>query len=154
MANIRRAGFHDLDALVKMASAMHAESPRFKALDFDSVKTADFIQGLLYDEKRIVLLAEQDSQITGMMGGFVIAHFFGDDRVACDIGLYVAHEHRGGLTALRLVRAFEAWAVAQGAKDIVLGISTEVKAVSTRNLYLRLGYAQSGYLMRKELQDV
>ena len=133
---------------------MHNESPRFRHFDFDSEKTAALIGNLITWEHATAFVALSDRQIVGMMGGFVAEHMFGPDKVASEVGLYVVPEHRGTTAAVRLLSAFEEWAARKGALDIVLGISTEVAADRTRHLYTRLGYVQSGYLMRKGVDHV
>lgn len=137
--------------MVHMAKAMHAESPRFRHLDFSMVKTANCIIGLLVSDDGGVVVVEDEGHIVAMLGGFVTEHFFGTDKVACDLGVYVSPEHRGSLYAFRMVRAFEKWAKERGAVDMVLGISTENDADMIRKLYGRMGYADSGYVVRRTL---
>lgn len=151
---IRYATPVDTAALLCLARMMHAESPRFHHLAFDAEKTAAMLGNLIENPQAVALVDEKEGQIVGMMGGFVMEHLFGHDKVAADIGLYVVPQYRGTSTAPRLLRAFEDWAKENGARDIVLGISTEVTAEATRGLYMKLGYEQSGYLMRKEIHHV
>ena len=152
--DIRTATEADLPRLVEMARDMHAESPRYRHLDFSAEKTARAILTLLTHAEGVAVVAEKEGHIVGMLGGFVTEHFFGRDKVACDLGLYVVPDERGSSLAPRLVRAFESWAREAGAADCVMGVSTEVMAERTAALYERMGYVMSGFTMRKDLKHV
>lgn len=96
-------------------------------------------------------LADHDGQIVGFMLGYVSEQFFGDDLVACDLAVFVLPEFRGKRISLRLIAAFEAWAKARGAIQVMLGQSTGVDIERTRSLYERLGYRTVGCNVKKEL---
>lgn len=79
--------------------------------------------------------------ITGMMVGFLAPMWFSNSATtACDIALYLKPEYRGGLSAIRLIKAFDDWAVSKNASVIQMGVSTNVNPERTSNLYTRLGY--------------
>ena len=85
-----------------------------------------------------------------MLVGLVSEHFFGHDLMASDLTFYIDKEHRGGTLGVRLMRQFEAWAKCMGARVISLGISTEIDAKRTGELYLRMGYRVTGEMFVKE----
>lgn len=150
MANIRPAMEEELTALVNMARDMHDESPYFSRFEFSAVKTANTLLGLMTHPEGCVLVAVIDSEVIGMFGGFITEHFFGNDRYACDIGLYVKPEHRGGSVAVRLLKVFEEWVSSKNVGAITLGVSTEVEVERTAAMYQHLGYTASGVIVRKE----
>jgi GNAT superfamily N-acetyltransferase len=157
-ANVRAATEADIPAIIEMGRALHAESPRYSRMSFaaekiDALARSLIVGTLVSDAPGGVLVAEKNGQIVGMMAGFVSAPFFSHDKIASDYTFYVKPEHRKtGRIALKLVRAFEAWAIAAGAADIVPGTSTEIDADSTRRFYEKLGYKHYGHAMIKRLK--
>lgn len=147
MASVRSGAFDDIPALLALSRAMHAESPRFRGLPFDEVKVLTLLDALVRSGG--VHIAENEGRLVGMVCGFVTEHFFGPVKIASDFALYVTPAHRGASVASRLVKAFETWARSMGADEITLGVSTEVHAERTAQLYERLGYARSGIVLRK-----
>jgi GNAT superfamily N-acetyltransferase len=101
-----------------------------------------------------IFVAERERILVGMMAGFVFEHFFGFDKIASDYVLYVSPAHRGGTLMVRLVKAFESWAIGLGADEIAVGVSTEVDPQRTVMLYERLGYRRSGFNVLKEIDHV
>ena len=72
--------------------------------------------------------------------------------MANDLCLFVTKPKRGGTAAYRLIKAFEAWAIAHGAVVLRFGISTGVEADKTLKLYEKLGYKLEGYQVNKYYQ--
>lgn len=152
VAEIRAATVADIPALLGLAKRMHAESPRFARRTFVPGKCEAVIRALLTGQVAgSVFVAEKNHAIVGMAAGFVVEHFFGDEKTASDLAVYVTPEERGGSIAIKLIRAFEHAVRAAGAVELTLGISTEIAAERTVDLYERLGYRRSGYSMLKEL---
>lgn len=96
-------------------------------------------------------LARDDDGYFGGIIGMVAEEFFGHDLVASDLGLFILPEKRGTSAAPRLVRAFEEWAIARGARQIYLGQTTGVEIDRTRRLYEGLGYKVVGFNSRKRI---
>ncbi len=148
---IRVAVGGDIPALVDLGYAMQQESPRFAHLAYAPVKVAQTLQQMIAADNGRVFVAVRDDIVVGMMGGYVLEYFFSHDKFATDLYVYVAPPYRGGSFFTRLVVAFEQWAIALDANEIVVGISTEVEAERTASLYERLGYRriQGITLMKK-----
>ncbi len=136
---IRPATHDDLDLLMDIAVAMHRESPRFSRLGFSPEKVLNLYVTLIDQPQGLLLVAERDGLVVGGVAAFVSEHWFSDDLVANEFAVFLLPEHRGGMTAARLVRGYIEWAQAQGAKIIQLGISTGVQPVETAALYRALG---------------
>lgn len=68
--------------------------------------------------------------------------------------LYIRPEHRGGMLAVRLIRAWEALARARGAAVCNVGASSGMAEDRTRELYQRLGYSYHGQSLKKDLTHV
>ena len=71
--------------------------------------------------------------------------------VARDLLVWVAPEHRGGSTFIRMIRAMEAWARNVGIAKIYLSQSTGIEVDKTARLYEKLGYSVSGFLSCKRM---
>ena len=155
MASVRHALEADVPAMVELGRRMHAESPTYRELSYSPEKAAALglrVVGTLLNPGG-ALVAEVNGRIVGMLAGYVVEHWFSHDKVASDYVLYIDPEHRGGMTAVRLIRAFERWAIAQGATVLLPGVSTGVKTEQTRDLYRALGYEPYGVAMMKRCGD-
>ena len=140
----------DLAEIVALARLMHQES-WFHGFDFDDQKVVDLIRAAMEDERYFPLVLEAND---GGLGGFFLAaeteHFFGKDRYACDMALYLLPWVRGGVWFLRIMRAYEAWCAYRGVQEIHVGFSTGVNNKVTPNLYRRLGYESTVNAFRKK----
>lgn len=144
MAEIRRAGEADLDALVALGQAMHAESPRYRDHSFSPEKVRALAVTLMAQpERAAVLVAEVDGEVVGVFTAFACARWFGDDVMVSDLAVYVVPEHRGSSLFFRLVKAAERWAASVGARDLEIGVSTGVQQDVTVRAYQRMGYTLS-----------
>lgn len=154
---IREAKHDDIPELVAMGRAMHEESPEYQRMDFSEEKVAKlarYLCGTMLVPSRpgSALVAEDEGRIIGMMAGFVIEHFFGHDKIASEYVLYVKPEHRRGTAAVRLIRAFEKWALSQGVRAIMPGVTTGNKTERTQALYMHLGYEANGVTLIKRVK--
>lgn len=149
MADIRVAHEADIGRLVQMGRAMQEESPRFSRLGYSASKVWNLFSHLIANDDATVIVAEADGVIVGMLMGYVSEQFFSHVLSASELVVYVTPECRGGRAALRMIQAFEMWAFERGAKEIQLGVSTEVDASRTSAFYERMGYAASGHTLVK-----
>lgn len=147
---VRDATQNDIDAVMEMGRAMHAESPHLSGLDYDEAKVLDLIKFLIDNPAAGgVLVAETAGRIVGMVLFVVAEHFFGKDRYAADLCVYLRPENRGGTGFLRLIRAFETRADQMGVSEKLLGISTGVHPERTAAALTRLGYGRASIGLRK-----
>lgn len=144
MTSVRCATKTDVPALVELGRAMHAES-RYRELAFSDAKLQALLE-VLVGGGGFVLVYERGGAPVGMFAGAVMELYFSDAKLAFDYFLFVRPEHRGGFGAARMVSAFIAWAKAEGAALIDIGISTGVTPERTGALYERLGLAHVGAL--------
>jgi len=130
---------------------MHAESPRFSPLHYSDSKVLELARRLLSSSGQGgILVAEHEGKIAGMLSFLVAEYFFGNDRFASDLCVYVTPEYRGGSAFFRLLVAFEAWATDLCVQELILGTSTGVGQANTVRALERLGYKQfsTGLLKR------
>lgn len=143
MQKLRKATLQDIDSLLSLGFAMHAESPRFRRYAFLPERLRDNIAMVIGMELGFAQVAEQDGLIVGGMVAFAVPHFACDLLQACDLGIFIDEKHRGGTLAARLVRAYLKWADSVGAEPTI-GINTGVHPQRTAQLLEALGAKQSG----------
>lgn len=154
MSIIRTIHSHDITTLIKLGQQMHQESV-YAFLPYQEEKVHQFIVDILDDsETQCGFVAEQDGLIIGMMAGYLTDYFFCDKTLACDMVLFVKKDYRGGLTAFRLIRAFQHWALQHNAVELSLGISTNIHAETTGKLYQKMGFNYVGGLYKQRLNEL
>jgi GNAT superfamily N-acetyltransferase len=148
---IRAVESGDVEAVVEMGARMHAESA-YSFLPYDRAKVRRMAESYVTDaEAQCGLVAEEAGRVVAMFGGYLTDYFFCDERVACDVVLFVEPQRRGSSAAARLVRAFREWARSRGAREICLGVSTDVDAERTGVFYERMGLGRVGGLYKQRL---
>lgn len=155
MTDIRTATKKDRQVLLEMATAMHAESPQYRGIPLAEDKLLRLIDNLIANPQIArVLVAQVGDEIIGTYWGYLDEYFFSYERLGKDVLLYIKPGRRGGLTAKRLVRAFELWAVEQGARDIRPGVSTGIDNPGYARFYELMDYTIAGYSLTKAASDV
>jgi GNAT superfamily N-acetyltransferase len=148
---IRPGRHEDIERLIEMGERMHNEGA-YSFLPFDHEKVRQLIISYINDsETSCGLVAEEHSIPIGMFAGFVTDYFFCSEKVACDMILYVDQEYRGSSAAVRLIGAFRDWARERGAREVCLGVSTQINAETTGRFYEKMGLSLSGGLYKQRL---
>lgn len=133
------------DQFLELGRHMHAESTfKHDPWSDDKIRAiaehpSVFYAGLMDGDKLIAFFL-----------GCVTPQFFGPALVASDMAMYVQPDSRGGLHAVKLIKAFEQWAKARAAKCVNLGQSTGINIERTRKFYERMGYKTVGFNARKD----
>jgi GNAT superfamily N-acetyltransferase len=148
---VRRANtIADVDRMVALGAEMHAESV-YRSRPYIHAKLASYGRQFLQNpDAGILILAEDDTDIHGIMAGWKLDSFFNDDACAKDMILYVRPEKRRGTTAIRMVREFEAWAKEAGARYIDISVTAGIENDKATKFYSALGYAPHGVCLVKE----
>jgi len=90
-------------------------------------------------------------KLVAFMAGQLSETFLNDEINAYEKGLFVLPEYRGGSTAFRLVKNFEAWARSKGAAYVWMGQSVGQNKEKTLHFFERLGYECQGFTTCKKL---
>lgn len=154
---IRTATRDDIPAIVEMAQRFYPESP-YPAIygDMPDSQAAGLVVVMLEGMAShgivpgVMLVAEADDALVGMLCLHLDAATFTPEVIAGEIVWWIAPERRGGMCAVRLVRAGEAAAQARGAtvsRMAVLGSSP----AEAGELLQRLGYAPTETIFTKRL---
>lgn len=141
---IRYAQFDDIEQLLDLGEAMHAES-RYARYAWDRNKVGRLIHALIESPDGFAVVAVHDGTIVGGFLGSLDEHFFSPQKIASDYALFVLPAFRGGMTAGLLVEAFIAWARELGVTPHV-GVTTGVNLEGTTKLYQGLGFEPVGTL--------
>ena len=148
---IRLCRHEDIDQIVELGRGMHEESA-YSFLPYDPEKVRRLaIDMIEHPETRCGLVAEQDHAVVAMLGGYLTDYFFCDEDIACDMVLFVDRDYRGSPAAAKLIQGFRNWAIARGARELCLSISTNVSTESIGRLYKGLGFTQVGAIYKQRL---
>ncbi len=123
---IREATAADVPELVRLGAEMHAESPAYSWLPFDDVLALANGHRWVMSDEHLVLTADDDGDLFGVLVGHLGRFFFSRRLIASDIVLYVRAERRGGLAASRMVKRFRDWATERGAAEMCIGVSAGI----------------------------
>lgn len=141
----------DVAAIARLAAQMHASST-FADMHFDPLILGGTALRLMDSDDGLALVAEtDDGQIIGGILALISPSFFGTDRVASELGVFVAPEHRGSRAAGQLVGEYVAWAKARDAKRINSGNSAGMDDEKYVRFMTRLGFQRAGSLMFMEV---
>lgn len=145
---IRNARLEDIETIVELGSMMHAES-RFKVLGYNHTKTAQFFENIFGLDDYLMIVCEWDGAIVGGFVGYVTPHWFSDDLIASDLGLFLSRSYRGTQCAKHLIKHYVQWAKDKGIHHdfILLGISTGFQVKRTERFYQHMGFETHGVLM-------
>ncbi|TWC18119.1 acetyltransferase (GNAT) family protein [Pseudomonas sp. SJZ085] len=146
---IRPAKHSDVPRLIELGTLLH-DTTSYASMNFSPEKSATFLHSLI-NGLGVVFVAEIDGQIVGGMAGGLTDQWFSDDLIAYDYSIFIEPGRRSGITAVRLIKTFEQWAILKGAKQLHMGIGTGVNVEGTARLYQSCGLNHFGPLMMKEL---
>lgn len=139
----------DVDRCIAFGEEMHSES-YFKFLDFSEDKLQNLWRTITFQPNNFcAFVAEKDERIIGFFIGVCQEHWFGSDKVACDLALFITKEERGGTAAVRLIKAYEQWARDVGAAEIHIGTSTNVNSERVTKLFEKMGFGNKAFYFRK-----
>lgn len=139
--NLRMATPDDLPAIVVLGLVMHQESS-FAPMDYDVDRVKETISDLINKSQFVVVAEDTNGEVIGGMAGMVTQSWFGSDMVANDLAIFVHPDHRGGMLAVKLIKAFVHWAKLAGAKQIRPGVVSGNRTAEA--LYERLGFTRCG----------
>jgi GNAT superfamily N-acetyltransferase len=85
-------------------------------------------------------IVRKGAAIAGALGAVVHPDINDGDLVAQEAYWFIAPEYRGGMTGIRLLNEFEAWAAANGVKRILFAHLLASMPEKLKGLYERRGY--------------
>ena len=141
---IRCLEYADIPETVELARKFVEESA-FSRFTFSHEKmAANLSLAITHPHIAFCHVVEHEGKLVGALVGYISEFFFGPDLIASDSGWFVLPEYRGSRSAVRLLKNFEKWAKANGAKEVAMGVSTDVSPEKTGALLQKLGYKHVG----------
>lgn len=137
--------------VARMGGQMHAESA-FTHIPFDEDTLIGTLMGCIAnpDDGAVFMAEDEKGNLKGFKFGVAHGFYFSKERVAHEMAMYVAPEHRGGFTCAALIKAFEKWAFEEAkASEVVIGVAANIDNGLTQKVYERLGYAYRGPILKK-----
>lgn len=157
MATIRPATMDDVPAIVEMAKRFYPESPYPTIYgDMPAEQAAGLaivaMQGMAEHGivPGVMLVAEHGGALVGMLCAHIDPATFTPAVIAAELVWWVEPEHRGGMTAVRLLRAGEAAARERGA-DVFNMAALATSPEEAHQILQRMGYAPTHTIYTKRL---
>lgn len=148
---IRAAKHSDVPRLIELGTMLHDISS-YSTMPFSPEKSAAFLHELINGQNGVVFAAEIDGVVVGGMAGGIVDQWFCDELIAYDYSIFIEPARRSGITAIRLIKAFEGWARIKGARHVQLGIGTKLNVEGTSRLYQSQGFEVFAPLFQKEIK--
>lgn len=133
---IRPADITDLPRLEPLARQFYAAS-RFLG-EFHMEQFIHLWGVLLLEDRGVVFLLLDGEEIVGALGGVVYPDTYSAVKVATEFFWFVGEGHRGA--GLKLYRAFEEWATAQGCRQIRMVHLADSMPDQLARVYSHLGF--------------
>lgn len=158
---IRPATRDDIPRIVEMAQRFYPQSP-YPALygpmpDEQAAGLAIItMEGVVHEGVElmapgVLLVGEVDGEVVGMLSLHADRACFNPERrIASELVFWIEPEHRGGLAAVRFVKAGEAAAKAIGI-EVIRMAALSTSPPETAQLYAHLGYAPTETYFSKRL---
>lgn len=147
--SIRAATENDVPVLVELGRTMHATST-YAHISYNADKVRRSLIDLI-NGHGVVFAAEKAGQVIGGIAGYVTPYWFSDELLGVDLTLLIDPASTNGITALRLIAAFEFWCKKKQARQMKLGITTGIHVDATEKLYLIAGLKRDGIVLKAEL---
>lgn len=134
---IRVATFDDVPRLVDLGREFLTGSSRYSGAILLNPDAMGMLASTLIEQPHgLVLVSEEDGEVTGMIGVIATFHPMSGEKVMSEMFWYVTPDKRG--QGLKLLFAAEAWARSHGIeKSIMISPSKKISS-----LYKRLGYSK------------
>jgi GNAT superfamily N-acetyltransferase len=143
---IRFATVEDIPALVALGKRMHAIT-RFRAFDYDDERVSQALHAALVEGRgRYVcfVAVDSDKQLAGTLLAVLERHIFSEQLTASVMHYDVLPERRMGGYGLRLMKAFEQWAINRKAAEISFGVNSGEGCEQVGSFARRIGFAVVG----------
>jgi len=132
---IRPAVVGDIPAMVGMAAEFVAQAHKDAPVDMDYLDGS--FRSMLASPNHLVLVLDVDGAARGVFCAVASRSPWSPVAAASELGMWVAPECRGSFAALRMMRAYVAWAKGLGC---IRATMTALPGRSLDKLYARCGF--------------
>lgn len=148
---IKDATVDDVAEVLELCRVMHAES-KYASIPFDNATTLRTLHDAISDPMQTLIIAERRGEcIVGFVGMTMMQYHFSPKLIAMDSSMYVLPQYRHTLAFAGLLRAAERWAILKGSHSILFGLTAAPDTEKAMRAYCKMGYAEWGVTLRKEL---
>jgi GNAT superfamily N-acetyltransferase len=147
---IRLAKPSDIEQSVELGRQMYQQSI-YSKYPWDNEKATNMALRYGKDSDKLFLVKEHEDRITGFLLANIGYHFYGPAKVAYEQLFYIHPMHRGGSTAVRMMKKLEHWARFQECDLICFGQSAEGVDDRWNKFCQNLGYSPVGTTFFKDL---
>ena len=139
--NVRRAKREDFGTLIDMGEKFLAQTP-WAHLGLDAPSTAETLSELVANPNGLLLVAEEEDEIVGMLGALAFPHYFNKQHTVCqELFWWVEEKARGTGAGRGLLQAAEAWTKELGAKALMMiSLRGVPGADAVDRMYEKAGY--------------
>lgn len=136
---MRRATHDDIAALIELGRPFIAAHPVLSGVGITDAQLQSVLTNVI-DQGVIIVAESVNGELVGMLAGMVAPMWCAPDtKCATELAWWMKPGHRHGMTAVRMVRDFEEWALQAGAHRVVLTSYPSEESNASR-LAERLGY--------------
>lgn len=131
--------------IIVLGMEMHEESAqRDVPFDIEYAAQNTYLKVIQNPENAFGCMVFEEDRPVAMIVGFLSTYEYAPVMYAYNAVWYVTPEKRGTPVAIKLLKKFEKWAKARGARDVLLGIASGVNTSRTGKAIKRLGYETVG----------
>lgn len=134
----------DVGAMIAIGRQLLAESPYFSKMPWSEARLITLGRMGLSKGNPGLLMAERGGRLVGVAVVAAGEQFFSDTKLATVQFFYVHPDARGGLAAVKLLRALRHWSADAGAADLLLHVTTGIRMDKTDRFLRRMGFRQTG----------
>jgi GNAT superfamily N-acetyltransferase len=151
---VRPAEPDDLPALMRMAEQFHTASPCAAYIPFCPASMADTFHRLAVGETSCLLVGDVGGEVLGMIAGVASPHYVNAAHTTThELFWWVDPAARHTRTALRLLQAFEDWAMAIGSSTLFMASPATMTPDKLARFYERKGYGAVDVNYAKNLEN-
>jgi GNAT superfamily N-acetyltransferase len=150
---VRRAVAADIDQLLPLCRAFHAESPHHRLLAFSDARVAELLHNVIGQSLSnwLPLVAcSDDGEIVGMALFYAVPAFFSDEIEVGELTFWVDPDYRGSRAAHQMLNDVVKWAVQRSAARLQIGVTTGINHDQVLRFLARFGFESRGTLMVKQ----
>lgn len=141
---IREAVADDLPRLLEMGRAFFGSTGYARIVPFDDESTGKTLTTLIQEPSGVLLVAESECGLVGMVGGMVYPFYFNLGHVTGqEFFWYMEPDSRHSKIGQRLMAAFEQHLQQAGAQSITMIALDSLRPDAVGAIYRRAGYIPS-----------
>jgi len=153
---VQEACIWDALAIGKLGTRYAEEACEYAGLDLDlECAIANVSIAIHSPNSLVVVLISDSNEIVGFLWGVCGKSLpWTHELIALDQIVYVLPEYRGSFGSVKLIKAYEAWALDQGASEVRLSVASGIHEDRTAGFYNKLGYTHLGSQQRRNLDVI